>query len=377
LLEQNHSFWGEAISIYFEGDELMKFIYVSFLLAFLLFCKAVKLPAYAGVVNPDISAIGQVFGTYTDDTLALARNKCALSLGETELNIDAALNPYFKGAFVLSVDGKGGIDVEEAYAVMVRGLPLNFALKAGKYRLNFGKLNQVHPHAYPFLRAPRVLAPDAAKLLPGEESFNDIAVEASTLIPVVGSWAITASGDALEGGSFHPEEPAIAHAWLAHVSNSFFADPAACDIGASITQGTNNVAANTETMVLGIDAKTKITWSPMYALTVGSEYLYKSSEIADTSGAKSRDDRYGFYVYANTQFFTRYNAGVLFEQYQNPDDHRAIDRAIKPFVGFSVLEESTLLRASYEYLISANSQKTSTVELQLLFSMGPHKAHQF
>jgi hypothetical protein len=333
--------------------------------------------SYSGITNPDISVIGQIFGTYTDDTLVQAHDKATLILGETELSFDAALNPYFKGAFVLSIDSKGGIDVEEAYAVMVRGLPLNLALKAGKYRLNFGKLNQAHPHAYPFLRPPRVLTPDAAKLLPGEESFNDIALEASALIPVVGSWVIIASGGVLEGGSFHPEEPAIAHAWLAHVSNSFFAGPAACDIGASFTQGTNSVVANTKTMVLGVDAKTKITWSPMYALTVGGEYLFKSSEIVDSAGAKSRDDRYGFYVYANTQFFTRYNAGVLFEQYRNPDDRTAIDRAIKPFVGFSVLEESTLLRASYEYFISANSQKNSTVELQLLFSMGPHKAHQF
>jgi hypothetical protein len=345
------------------------------LLSYLILSFAIK--SYSGVTNPDISAIGQVYGTYTNDTLSKAHGKLALTLGETELNLDAALNPYFKGAFVLSVDGKGGIDVEEAYAVMIRGLPLNFALKAGKSRLNFGKLNQTHPHAYPFLRTPRVLSPGVAKLLPGEESFNDIEVEASTLIPVVGSWAITASADALEGSSFHPEEPAIAHAWLAHVANSFLAGPATCDLGASITQGTNNVAVNTKTTVLGLDVKTKIISSPLYTLTVGSEYLYKLSEIADSSGAKSRDNRYGFYVYANSQFFTRYNAGALFEQYQAPDDCMAISRAIKPFVGFSVLEESTLIRASYEYFISGNSQKNSTVELQLLFSMGPHKAHQF
>jgi hypothetical protein len=332
---------------------------------------------FAGVTNPDISAIGQLFGTYTDDTLVKTHDKGTLTLGETEINLDAALNPYFKGAFVLSIDGNGGISVEEAYAAMVRGLPFNLALKAGKYRLNFGKLNQTHPHAYPFLRTPRVLSADRAKLLPGEESFNDVAVEASALIPIVGSWVITPSADFLEGASFHPEEPAIAHAWLVHVANSFFAGPAACDIGASVTRGTTNVAENTTTLVWGLDAKTKITGSSLYSLTVGSEYLYKSSEIADTVGAKSRDDRYGFYVYADNRFFTRYNAGVLYEQYQNPGDRTAIDRAIKPFVGFSVLEESTLIRASYEYFISAKSQKTTTVEVQLLFSMGPHKAHQF
>jgi hypothetical protein len=331
----------------------------------------------AGVINPNISAIGQVYGTYTNDTLADNHDKFALSLGETELNLDASLNPYFNGTFVLSVDGGGGIEVEEAYASMVKGLPLNFALKAGKYRLNFGKLNQTHPHAYPFLRTPRVLSPDIAKLLPGEESFDDVAVEASTLIPVVGSWAITSSVDYVQGSSFHPEESEVAPGWLAHISNSFLGGQTACDIGLSATQGVNNVAVNTKTTVLGIDAKAKITSSAKYAVTIGAEGLYKLSEIADTAGAKSRDDRYGAYVYIDNRFFTRYNAGVLYEQYQNPDDHSITDRSIKPFIGFAVLEESTLLRASYEYFMSGNAQKTSTVELQLLFSMGPHKAHQF
>jgi hypothetical protein len=333
--------------------------------------------SFSGVVNPDISAIGQVYGTYTNDTLAGHHDKMALSLGEAELNLDAALNPYFKGAFVLSVDGEGDVEVEEAYAAMVKGLPLNLALKAGKYRLNFGKLNQTHPHAYPFLRTPRVLAPDGAGLLPGEESFNDVAVEASTLIPVVGSWTITPSADFLEGQAFHPDESAIAYGWLAHVANSFFVGSAACDVGISMTQGTNSAAAGTKTLVAGIDAKTKVTGSAVYTLTVGSECLYKSSETADTTGVKSRDDRYGFFVYADNKIFTRFNAGVLYEQYQDPDDRSAVDRAIKPFAGFAVLEESTMLRASCEYFISAHSQNITTIELQLLFSMGPHKAHRF
>ncbi len=343
----------------------------------IVLCQVVYWPVNAGVVNPDISAIGQVYGTYTNDSLTETHDKFALSLGETEINLDAALNPYFKGAFVLAIEGDGGIEVEEAYASMVRGLPLNLALKAGKYRLNFGKLNQVHPHAYPFLRTPRVLAPDVAKLLPGEESFNDIAVEASTLIPVFGSWAITPSADFLEGRSYHPEESAIAHAWLAHVSNTFSIDPAAFDIGGSFTQGINNVAANTKTTVLGFDAKAKMIGSPVYAMTFGSEYLYKFAEIAEIAGGISHADRYGFYAYINNQLFTRYNVGILYEQYQNPDDNSVIDRSIKPFVGFAVLEESTLLRASYEYFLAGNAQKTSTIEVQLLFSMGPHKAHQF
>lgn len=330
--------------------------------------------ANAGVVNPDISAIGQLLGNYTKDNFSNGNKD--FSLGEAELVLDAPLNPYLNGMFVLSIDPHSGVDIEEAYASLIRGLPLNLALKAGKYRLNFGKLNATHPHAYPFIRTPRVLDPGKAKILPGEESFDDIAIEASTLIPVFESWAITLSGDILQGQSFHPDEKATDGAWLAHMSNTFMLDPASFDVGFSVTQGKNNVKYDTKSTVLGTDVKTKIIVNPLAVLTIGGEGLYKIAKVADTSGNISDDNRYGFYCYANYLFHTRYNGGVLFEMYQDPDKRNDLDKAIKPFVGFSVLEESTLIRLSYEYFVSG-AVKKNTVEAQLMFSMGPHKAHQF
>jgi hypothetical protein len=330
----------------------------------------------AGVTNPDISAIGQVYGTYTDDSLSKEYKKPALSLGEVELQLDAALNPYFNGVFVLSID-KEGIDVEEAYATMVRGLPFNLALKAGKFRLDFGKLNPAHPHAYPFIRTPRVLDPQRAKLLPGGESFDETAVQASTLIPVTDNWSALLSVDALQGNSFHPDSQGNAPAWLAHLANSFIVDPASIDVGLSATRGVSDIPHNTYTTLLGADAKAKIPCSPLLALTVAGEFLYKMGDLPDSLGAIRHDERGGFYGYANAQYRTHYNAGLLYEQYQDPAKPADIDRAIKPFAGFAVLEESTIVRLSYEYFVAGASKANNTVELQLLFAMGPHKAHQF
>ncbi|MGA2506552.1 MAG: hypothetical protein ABSF80_03655 [Chitinispirillaceae bacterium] len=349
-----------------------------FLRRYLLFILSISwAETFAGVTNPNISAIGQLFGTYTDDSQSPAARKAALSLGETELVLDDALNPYFNGMFVLSIDANGVMDVEEAYATMVRGLPLNLAIKAGKFRLDFGKLNQAHPHAYPFIRTPRVLDPGAAKLLPGEESFDEPAVQASTLVPVTDNWSVTLSADALQGSSFHPDDPGTAIAWLSHLSNSFIIDPASIDIGLSATDGTNDVARRSHTAVFGVDAKAKMALSPLLAITVAGEGIYKAADLPDSSGAVRRDDRYGFYGYANAQYRTRYNGGVLYERYQNPADMTKSDWAIKPFIGFAVLEESTLVRLSYERFTPAAGRADNTVEVQLLFSMGPHKAHQF
>jgi hypothetical protein len=348
--------------------------YSLWFLAFLLFF---DIAAHAGVINPDISAIGQVLGTYSDDASSPAPRKCELALGETELVFDAALNPYFKGVFVFSIDNQEGIGVEEAYTTLIRGLPLNLAMKAGKYRLNFGKLNQSHPHAYPFIRTPRVLDPQKTGLLPGDESFNDTAVQVSTLIPVIGSWTATLSADFLEGDSFHPDSSYVSHGWLTHISNSFMTGPASIDIGGSLTQGINDITAETKSTVIGSDAKAKIALSPLLTITIAGEYIYKLSDRPGPQGSIIHDNRYGFFGYTDLRFNTRYNGGVLYEQYQNPLVRSRIDRAIKPFVGFSVLEESTILRLSYECFMSGAARHTNTIEMQLLYSMGPHKAHQF
>ena len=130
-------------------------------------------PAHAGVVNPDISVIGQPFARWSDDA-GPARKRVTLDVGETEFVFDAYLNPYARGTFTLALGGEG-IELEEGYFSMTRGLPGNLALKGGKYRLGFGKLNPAHPHTYPFAERFRVLA----TYLPGEESLNETG--ASTL----------------------------------------------------------------------------------------------------------------------------------------------------------------------------------------------------
>ncbi len=175
-----------------------------------LLCAA---PLRAGVANPDISVIGQLLYKYHDDRTAEGARRPTLDLGETELVFDASLNPYAKGTFVFTA-GEDGAGVEEAYLDVIKGLPDGLALRGGKYRQGFGKLNPVHPHAYPFIEAPRVLA----AMLPGEDGFNDVGTRVSYFLPV--GWASELSADFLKGGAFHPDETKPAAGGAAHWNNS-------------------------------------------------------------------------------------------------------------------------------------------------------------
>jgi hypothetical protein len=327
----------------------------------------------AGVVNPDISVIGQVLYKYHDDREAQGANKPALDLGETELVFDSYLNPYAKGTFVFSA-GDGGLGTEEAYIDVVKGLPDGLALRGGKYRLGFGKLNPVHPHAYPFIEAPRVMA----AMLPGPDGFNDVGTRASYYLPF--SWASELSADIVKGAVFHPEETAPAAGWASHWNNSLtLGEATPLDIGLSAAQGTNNVRWRKRTSVFGADLKTKIPFSSLTSLTLQGEYFANSGEVVvdTTTGSSNHLGRRGFYVFADLKFAQRYNAGLIYDQYNPAENKNLTNRAVKFFGGFSLLEETTLLRLSYERFKPENSPAVRTVMLQVLFSMGPHKAHQF
>lgn len=331
-------------------------------------------PCAAGVVNPDISAVGQLRAGLTDDKASADQGEPALSLGETELILDAWLNPYLKGNFTLS-GGEEGVGVEEAYASWVKGLPLGLGLKAGKYRLGFGKLNPAHPHVNPFIDPPAAWI----SLMPGgEEGFNEAAVQASILLPTPGDWASTVSADVVQGAQFHPDEKATRLGWLGRWSNSFLLGEAgALETGISGATGTDNVAENLRGYLAGADVKAKFYLAGGSQFTVQGEGLFRRSHAVDSVTGVSIEDRSGFYAVADYRYHVHVNFGGMYDQYERAGDPGKTDRSVRAFAGYTMLEESALLRVAYGYSMPEDGVAAGTFSAQFLFTMGPHKAHQF
>jgi hypothetical protein len=321
--------------------------------------------ADAGVTNPDISVIGQPFVGWTDDAGDVARKRVTLDPGEFEFVFDAYLNPYARGTVVTALVPEG-LELEEGYFQLLRGLPMNLGLKGGKYRLGFGKLNPVHPHAYPFFDRFRVLA----SYLPGEESFNETAVQASRMVPAGGDAAVTVAADWLQGDSFRiPREPSGAAddpltsdpetgdrpdeprpAALGRVSGFWpIGERSGLEVGVSATQGTNNVAAATHTTVWGGDLKAKLWSGPSSYVVVQSEVVRLDREDAAWDEAtgdytSSTVSPIGGYVFADWNWNTRYDAGVSYERFQQPDDGETWNQAYGVFAGLALMEETTVFR---------------------------------
>lgn len=363
-------------------------------------------PARAGVVNPDVSLIGQPVLRWTDAAGDPAARRLVLDPGETEMMLDAPLNPYARGAAVFSF-ADGAVDVEEAYFVLSRGLPAGLALEGGKYRVGFGKLNPAHPHAYPFAERPHVLA----TFLPGDEAFNETGVQLSEQLALPHDVALTLSGDWLQGNSFRiarepsadPNDPltlagpdgdgdrALEPRPAALGRASAFVpigDRSGLELGSSFTQGTNDVAAGTRTSVFGADAKLKYwTGANAYVLVQG-EFLALDREDAGWDGAaaaytKTNAKPTGGYAFVDWNFSPRYDAGASFETFEDPSAGNATAKAFGAFAGLALMEETTSFRLGWEHFVPATPaglpapDAVDTVTLRVLWSMGPHKAHQF
>ncbi len=371
----------------------------------LLAALACAAAARAGVTNPDISVIGQPFLRWTDAAGDPSARRIAFDPGETEMVLDAPLNPYARGSFVFTY-AEDEVGVEEGYFLLERGLPLGLQLKGGKYRVGFGKLNAAHPHTVPFAERFGVLA----AYLPGEEAFNETGVQVSARLAAPHDVAITASLDALKGDSFRlPRESSGAAndpleadpgngdralepraALLGRVSAFVPAgDRSGVELGVSATQGTNNVAAATRTTVIGADAKAKLWAGPNAYLLLQGEVMHHRRDDAAwdeaaAAYATSSTKGTGGYLFADWNWATRYDAGASFSQWQELDAAQDWNRAFGLFAGLALMEETTVFRVDWSRLqparpagAPADPEPVQQLTLRVVFSMGPHKAHQF
>lgn len=87
--------------------------------------------------------------------------KRGFTLQQAEVQMNGAVDPWFRGQFVLvsSLDADEGetiVEVEEAW-LTTQQLPANLQLKAGHYLTDFGRLNAIHPHAWDYQDQPVVM----------------------------------------------------------------------------------------------------------------------------------------------------------------------------------------------------------------------------
>lgn len=338
-------------------------------------------------INPDISVIPR-FLIHSDDGEKLDAgtrefSRPDFSFQELELALQAYLNPFAKADVVLTLPGpdleNGKLGVEEVYATVLRGLPLDMNLRIGKYRAEFGKLNMTHPHAWPFVTAPLM----QERFL--GESLNDLGISASVLLPtgeVYTRFTVDLLRGTAIGGATGMVDTTGGKPYYANTArlSSFFtlSDFSDLEIGLSGYTGIHDPYYRDRFWYGNLDFKYKYRPSSYTSLVVQGEYLVNSRTVHPAREAVLTSS--GFYLFADYQFLKSYSIGARVDWSESPysTDDRASGFAL--FAGYYPVEETLGLRLQYARTtteLPGFVRSVNSIDLQILFSLGPHKAHPF
>ena len=88
----------------------------------------------------------------------------------------------------------------------------------------------------------------------------------------------------------------------------------------------------------------------------------------------------GFFVFADYQFHKVFSVGSRYDWSQAPYSTDNTASAVAVWFGFYPVEETLAFRLQYQHTSLEDigqSQSINSIALQILFSLGPHRAHQF
>jgi len=373
-------------------------------------------------INPDISAIG-TFNTYTNFIKGTPEyGKLNFDMPEFELLVDGYLNPYARAAFNIGFHA-GEFHAEEIYAQVVRGLPLDVQIKAGKYLLGFGKINTIHPHAWLFIYRPLY-----QQIYFGDEGFNDIGADISFILPTGDVYTTLDlgifKGDALINEHHHEDEHETEeeeHFEMERGNSPIFVgrlgsffplgDFSNIEVGLSCSYGVHSKMdfySSTDSSVTpenkalnylygGVDFKYKYRPDSYTALTIQGEALWNGRDVLRKDDleldTQEEINTFGAFIYLDYRFNRIFSIGAKydftygiigdetnFNTLANDDQNKTI--GIESWLGYYPFEETLALRLGVQHLMFSYADETerdgeTIINLQLIFSLGPHKAHPF
>jgi hypothetical protein len=298
---------------------------------------------------------------------------------ELELALNAYLNPYMRADVFLGINSDG-IEIEEANFTILRGLPLSLQFNAGQYLLDFGRINQQHPHQWAWIERPLM-----ERAMLGDEGLRAVGARASTLI-ALGDNAVTLTASAFGSDAFAGEDAGdggAAEKIMGNARISIFrqiGDYWSVEAGGSYLAGEYDPV---ESLSLDLaEADVKVKWRPdsYRALVWLAQVDTGSREAAteDTLATITSVDATGAFTSVELVWRKRWSGGGFFDWTQDPWIDGAQTTAAGAFFGFSPAEETARISLVYRHETSdLYAYPDDSLTLQFLWAMGPHKPHTF
>jgi hypothetical protein len=332
------------------------------------------------------------------------------TMPNTEMTLDGAVDPYFKGfanlIWKLDEGGETNVELEEAY-VVTTSLRWNLQIKAGQFFADFGRQNSQHPHSWSFVDQPVILS----RLL-GPEGLRSQGIRLSWLAPTpFYAEAMVTVANSTNGTtfSFRTEESTEIHGGapiaretnggrdmlvVPRVTTSFdIGQTQTVVLGASGAFGPNSGGADTRTSIYGADLYWK--WK---SLTAQQGFPFVSLQVEALSRKYGVDARPAvadsFVTFPADEFLDRGGyAQVLWGVKPRLVAGLRTDRALGDATPFESEFRGDRLRVSpsltwyptefskvrfqYNYDNRTNVARNHSLWLQFEFLLGAHAAHKF
>jgi hypothetical protein len=328
--------------------------------------------AAAKVFNPDMAVIGDFIGVGGKNQV---QPSPALEMHESELSLQAILDPYARADFFISF-GEKGVNLEEGYLTFT-SLPGNLSLRAGKMRAAFGKVNTLHNHVLPWVDRPLVMQ----NFTGGEDGINDAGFSLSRILPAPGGLFLEATGQVFRGDSDN-----VFHSWHANNLSTVghlrgyrdISESTNLDLGFSYARGASTQTPGLFNQLYGMDAT--VRWKPLrraiyHSFTGRAELVWDRNDAALLTPANTSTP-FGYFLSGDYQFARRWFAGARYDW-----SERALSALEHDQGGSAVLtywpSEFSQVRGQYRHTRYAEGLNANEILFQFLFSIGAHGAHPF
>jgi hypothetical protein len=344
------------------------------------------LPNYGGAssaakaLNPDVSVIGDFIGAAGGNTappLATLQPFPSLQMHESEIGLQAILDPYARGDFFMSF-GEEGVTLEEGY-ITFTALPAGLVVKAGKMRSVFGKVNMMHNHVLPWADRPLV----TTNLVAGEDGIDDAGVSVERILPAPKGIFLEATGQLLRGdsGDAFKETRRSEVSTVDHLrAYKDITESTNLDLGLSYARGHNDATLTTAaigdfvTQLYGVDAT--VRWKPLRR-SIYHSFVGRSELIWSQRQQLPREQRaFGFYFSGDYQLGRRWFAGGRYDRSDRSRFDNLTDKGVAATLTYWPSEFSQI-RGEYRFTRYAENRDSNEFFMQLIFSLGAHGAHPF
>ena len=324
-------------------------------------------------LNPDIAIVGNFIGGAGHNAVNPAP---ALAIGESELSLQAVVDPYARADFFIAF-GSDEAALEEGYLTFP-SLPGGFLAKVGRMRTSFGKLNALHSHALPWVDRPLM----TYNLLGGDPAESDAGIKEdgfhlSRILPAPPGIFLEGTAEVYQGTAddlFQAQSRDELSSYYRLRGYRDLSESTNLEVAGSYARGHNDSGAGMLTHLTGLDATFR--WKPLrraiYRSFIGRAEFVWSRRREPSSTLRG----FGFYASGDYQLGRRWYTGARIDWSERALDPRRHDSAQSAILTYWPSEFSQI-RGQLRRTRYAEGSTAKEFLFQFQYSIGAHGAHPF